>query len=140
MYKKIFLLATFIGLSICIYSQNNTNSPYTRFGYGDLSNNTNGEYRAMGGTSIAMRSNRSINAVNPASYSSVDSLTFMFDVGISGLLTHFSDANGIRNTFNGNLEYVTLQFPITGWLGCSAGVLPYSSVGYEFAKRFTKSN
>ncbi len=134
MYKKIFLLATFIGLSICIYSQNNTNSPYTRFGYGDLSNNTNGEYRAMGGTSIAMRSNRSINAVNPASYSSVDSLTFMFDVGISGLLTHFSDANGIRNTFNGNLEYVTLQFPITGWLGCSAGVLPYSSVGYEFAQ------
>lgn len=88
----------------------------------------------MGGVAFGIRNNRSINPANPASYSAVDSLTFMFDLGLSGLFTHFSDASGIKNTFNGNLEYIALQFPITKWLGFSAGLLPYSSVGYEFGQ------
>ena len=116
------------------FAQNNTNSPYTRFGYGELHGNASGEYQAMGGSTMALRSNRSINPANPASYTAVDSLTFMFDMGVCGQLTHFSDATGIRNAGNGNLEYLTIQFPFTKWLACSAGLLPYSFVGYEFAQ------
>jgi len=101
MYKnKVFVLifASFIFYQFA-NSQNNTNSPYTRFGYGDISDTNNGEQRALGGTAIGSRSNTSINNVNPASYSSVDSLTFMFDVGASTLISRFTNQTGGKNNF-----------------------------------------
>jgi len=140
MYKnKLFVLvfAIFI-FSQFIISQNNTNSPYTRFGYGDISDTNNGEQRAMGGIAIGSRSNFSINNVNPASYSCVDSMTFMFDVGASTLISRFTNQTGGKTTFNGNLEYITLQFPLAKWLGFSAGALPYSFSGYDFFQNVTK--
>ncbi len=136
MYKLKIALLVLVVCAVCqvTNSQNNTNSPYTRFGYGDISNNTNGEQRAMGGITTATRSNKSINPANPASYTAVDSMTFMFDVGASCLITHLADPTGYRNTFNGNLEYITLQFPIGKWIGISAGLLPYSLVGYDMTE------
>jgi hypothetical protein len=92
----------------------------------------NGEQRALGGVAIGSRSNTSINTVNPASYSSVDSMTFMFDLGTSALISNFSDQTQGKSTFNANLEYLTMQFPLGKWLGFSAGLLPYSFSGYDF--------
>ncbi len=97
----------------------------------------------MGGVSIGSRSSASINTMNPASYSSVDSMTFMFDVGASALMSHFSQSGANVTRRNANLEYITMQFPLTKWMGFSAGVLPYSFVGYDFYSRDTllvKSN
>lgn len=134
MYKnKIFLLV----FSLFIFaqltnSQNNTNSPYTRFGYGDISETNSGEQRAMGGVSIGSRSRFGINTVNPASYSVVDSMTFMFDLGSSALLSRFSDPTGGKTKLNANIEYLSMQFPLTKWLGFSGGLLPYSFSGYDF--------
>ena len=134
MYKnKVFLLV----LSVFLFaqfasSQNNTNSPYTRFGYGDISENTSGEQRAMGGVSLGSRSHFSINNVNPASYSVVDSMTFMFDIGSSALISRFSDGSKTKATTNANLEYINMQFPLTKWMGFSAGLLPYSFSGYSY--------
>ena len=139
MYKnKLFAIV----LSIFLFaqlaqSQNNTNSPYTRFGFGDISDTNNGEQRAMGGVSIGSRVNTSINTVNPASYSAVDSMTFMFDFGVAGLLSHFSDSRGGVTKGNGNIEYLSLQFPLAKWLGFSAGASPYSFVGYDFYNKDT---
>jgi hypothetical protein len=134
MYKnKVFLLV----ISVIVFSQfstsqNNTNSPYTRFGYGDISDNNTGEQRAMGGVSIGSRSHFSINNVNPASYSIVDSMTFMFDIGSSALISRFSDGNKTKSTTNANLEYINMQFPLSKTVGFSAGLLPYSFAGYNF--------
>ncbi|MDO9153252.1 MAG: hypothetical protein Q7U47_06020 [Paludibacter sp.] len=134
MFKNKFLLFAFI--SILIYqsaiSQNNTNSPYTRFGYGDLSDSNSGEQRAMGGISIASRSKFGINPVNPASYSTVDSMTFMFDVGLGGLISKFTDNSRNKTSYNSNLEYVNMLFPLSKKIGFSAGLLPYSFSGYNF--------
>ncbi len=134
MYKnKLFTLVISLFLFIQItHSQNNTNSPYTRFGFGDLSDTNSGEQRAMGGVSIGARASHNINTVNPASYSVVDSMTFMFDIGTSALVSRFSDLSGRKTTFNANIEYITMQFPLYKWLGFSAGLLPYSFSGYNF--------
>jgi hypothetical protein len=114
--------------------QNNTNSPYTRFGYGEISDNNSGDQRAMGGVSIGSRSKNSINTVNPASYSAVDTMTFMFDIGTSLLASRFTNTNGSKTTINSNLEYLTMQFPLSKSVGFSAGLLPYSFSGYDFSK------
>lgn len=114
-----------------VVAQNNINSPYTRYGYGDISETNSGEQRALGGVAIGSRSHSYINTVNPASYSAVDSMTFMFDIGTSALSSRFSDANKSVHTFNANLEYLTMQFPLSKGMGFSAGLLPYSFAGYN---------
>ena len=138
MYKNriSFLICISLIFSSLVFSQNSsTNSPYTRFGFGSMSDNANGARRALGGTSIGFRSAKEINTVNPASYSAVDTLSFMFDVGLSGMYSHFSDENGSIGKLNGNLEYINLQFPVTKFLGISAGLLPYSFSGYTFSNK-----
>jgi len=114
-------------------AQNNTNSPYTLYGFGDISDNYSGEQRAMGGVAISSRSRTSINTVNPASYSAVDSMTFMFDMGVSMLGSRFSNNGTGTSKLNSNLEYITMQFPLWKNTGFSMGVLPYSFTGYNFS-------
>ena len=82
----MFLLASTAHFAV---SQNNTNSPYTRFGYGEISDGAATELRGMGGVSLGNRSQHTINSVTPASYTSVDSLTFMFDVRAGMRCPHF---------------------------------------------------
>ena len=119
-------------MSQITFGQNNTNSPYTRFGYGDISDTNPGELRAMGGLAFGSRTKTSINTANPASYSAVDSMTFMFDVGVSALGSRFSETAGYTHKFNANLEYITMQIPVWKNVGLSAGLLPYSFSGYNF--------
>jgi hypothetical protein len=135
MFKNKFSLLFLVAISLSQFSgaQNNTNSPYTRYGYGELSSATSGEQKAMGGVSIGARRKTSINTVNPASYSSVDSMTFMFDVGATGLLSRFSNTTGVTNKFTANLDYITMQFPVAKHVGFSAGLLPYSYAGYNYS-------
>lgn len=136
--KHIFLLTTLLIMPLIgMMSQNNTNSPYTRFGYGQLEENCFSRGQAMGGASIGMRNTRSINPTNPASYSSIDSTSFIFEMGVSGLLTNLSSGKSNKTTFNGNLDYIALQSPVTKWMGLSLGIIPYSYVGYNY--NFTDS-
>ena len=53
-------------------AQNGTMSPYSRFGYGILSDNATYAQRAMGGVGYAMQSGRQTNVMNPASYAAID--------------------------------------------------------------------
>lgn len=117
-------------------AQNMTSSPYSRYAYGDLNENVPTGYRAMGGIGFGMRNNRAINPAQPASYTSCDTLTFMFDVAASANWSHYRDAGGVKNKANGNLEYVTMQFPLyKQWIAMSLGLQPFSSVGYNIQMR-----
>lgn len=133
-FKRYIVLVVATMLAVGAWAQNATSSPSSRFGYGELNNNLPGAYRAMGGVGVGMRSNKVINPAQPASYTACDSLTFMFDIAGSLLYTNYGDANGTTNRMNGNLEYMTLQFPLwRRYIAMSVGVNPYSAVGYKFA-------
>ena len=132
--RRYIVLVVATMLTVGAWAQNATSSPSSRFGYGELNNNLPGAYRAMGGVGIGMRSNKVINPAQPASYTACDSLTFMFDIAGSLLYTNYGDANGTTDRMNGNLEYMTLQFPLwRRYIAMSVGVNPYSAVGYKFA-------
>ncbi len=132
--KRTLLIVLVVTFAVCVRAQNATSSPSSRFGYGELNDNLPASYRAMGGVGIGMRSVKAINPAQPASYTACDSMTFMFDIAGSLLYTNYGDAFGRRNRMNGNLEYVTLQFPIwKRYIAFSAGMTPYSAVGYDFA-------
>ena len=113
-------------------AQNLSSSPYSRYAYGDMNENVPTAYRGMGGIGFGMRSNTAINPSQPASYTSIDTLTFMMDVAASVSWSRYQDASGMRNKANGNLEYLTIQIPLyKRWIAMSVGLLPYSSVGYS---------
>lgn len=115
-----------------LLAQNGTSSPFSRYAYGELNDNVPNTYRAMGGVGIGMRNNKVINSAQPASYTACDSLTFMFDLAASVMWSRYSDATGMRNKANGNLDYLTMQFPLwRRYIAFSAGVLPYTAVGYD---------
>lgn len=133
--KRYIIVLLSIVMAIGAWAQNATSSPSSRFGYGELNDNLPGAYRAMGGVGLGMRSNKAINSAQPASYTACDSLTFMFDIAGSFLYTSYGDSYGKRSRMNGNLEYVTLQFPLwRQYIALSVGVTPYSAMGYELSE------
>jgi hypothetical protein len=138
--KRVVAASILVIIPLTILAQNNTNSPYTRYGYGELASRSFGSGRAMGGLGYGMRSNKQVNPLNPASYSSIDSLSFIFDFGIAGQLSWFSDGTNKDKHMNGNLEYAAMEFPVHSRLALSAGVLPYSYVGYDFGSTKTSAD
>ena len=130
---KHIIIATIIlaGCSLVASAQMST-SPYSKLGYGLLSDNATGIQRSMGGVGYAMQNGRQINVMNPASYWGVDSLTFLLDMGID-VTNSWSKENG-KHGYNlgGGLDYITMQFRLAKNLGGAIGVVPFSSVGYSF--------
>lgn len=131
--NKLFISAVLIcgAISMSLSAQEGM-SPYSRFGYGLLNDNATSSQRQMGSVGYAMNSGRQINVMNPASYSAVDSLTFLFDMGLDFTALRSCEADLSNNRYGGGLEYITMQFPITRYMGASLGLIPYSSVGYAF--------
>ena len=118
-------------MTMGLMAQTSTNSPYTRYGFGQLSDQNFGNSQAMGGISYGLRNGLQVNAANPASYSAVDSLTFIFDAGMSLQNANFKEGNVKTNAKNSSVDYIAMQFRLMKGLGFTAGFLPYSTVGYS---------
>ena len=133
---KHLALTLLLGCAIGVSAQNGTMSPYSNFGYGLLRDHSTSGQRAMGGVGYAMNSGRQINAMNPASYAAIDTLTFIFDMGLN--LTDLNQTEVVdgstlkENNIGGGLDYANMQFPLGRYMGGSVGLLPFSSVGYSF--------
>ena len=115
-----------------VWAQGGTKSPYSQFGVGALSDQSQSMSRGMNGVGYALRNGSVVNTLNPASYSSIDSLTMLFDMGLSGQMTNFKEGNIKRNASTANFEYITGSFRARKNLGIAFGVLPYSNVGYDY--------
>lgn len=110
------------------------NSPYTRYGLGDLTDVVFANNAAMGGIGYAFCSSEHINPMNPASYTSVDSLSFMFDVGMSLKSSNFEEGGIKSNAKNSTFDYIMAQFRLHPRLAFALGYIPYSTVGYNFSR------
>ncbi|MDE6695914.1 MAG: hypothetical protein K2K25_03450 [Muribaculaceae bacterium] len=108
------------------------NTPYSMYGYGIMGDRATSMQRQMGGVGYAMQSGRQINVMNPASYASIDSLTFLWDMGANMNMRWSKDRSGADHGFGGGLDYVTMEFPLSKFMGMSVGMVPFSQVGYSF--------
>lgn len=138
--KKFLLSTAFSAITLTALAQSGTNSPYSQFGYGKLADQSQGFNRGMNGVGLAFRESNQVNYSNPASYSSIDSLTFVFDVGMSLQTTHFTE-NGIsKNANNSDFEYAVGAFRLVKNVGMSFGFLPYTNVGYNYSSQQSVPN
>lgn len=97
-----------------------------------LRDNATSMQRSMGGVGYAMQNGRQINVMNPASYAAIDSLTFLWDIGLDLTNLWSKENDTSAKSTGGGLDYITMQFPLGKYMGGSIGLLPYSSVGYSF--------
>ena len=124
------------------YAQTNTNSPYSRYGLGDLQYGGFANNIPMGGIYNALQNDTTapylINTSNPASHASVR-LT-VFDFGIRSSITKMETTDKDFTSNQTALAYMALAFPVAKWWGASFGLLPYSNVGYKIYDKKVQEN
>lgn len=129
---KIFLITIFFaGQSAFLIAQNNTSSPYSGFGIGQLEMASGGRNTAMGQTGIGLRSNLFLNTENPASLTAIEPQNFLFDIGFHFNYTQLSNATKTVDVTNGNLSWLQMGFPISKKIFAGLSLNPKSSVGYN---------
>lgn len=133
---KLFRLLSFsfiVLLALPVCAENGMNSPYTRYGFGQLSAMETGTSKSMGGTGIGVQNRNQINMLNPASYAAVDTLTFLLDVGMSLNHTNLEEGGVKKNARNTTFDYLAMQFRLVPRLGMTIGMTPFSNIGYAFS-------
>ena len=131
--KKLFLtfgLFAMVG-GTAIAQTNGSNSPYSRYGFGLLSDRAQGFNKGMAGVSYGMRNGKELNVKNPASYSSIDSLSFLFDIGLSLQNANLDQGGRTVNAKNAAVDYLSMGFRVAPNLGLSLGIMPFSTIGYN---------
>ncbi|MCM4166923.1 hypothetical protein KCTC52924_01779 [Arenibacter antarcticus] len=133
---KNFIIAFLCVTSVSIYAQNSTVSPYSYFGIGDLRATNSVENQMMGGLSVYGDSIH-INLNNPAAYSKLGLTTYT--AGLSRKEYSFKTNTSKESSSVSNLDYLSLGFSLGKGLGLGFGIIPYSSVGYNFQSERTVS-
>ena len=128
--KYTFLLF-FTFSSGIIFSQISTNSPYSRFGLGNLNNSSSADQLGMGGSSVVYNNPDVINFNNPATYSSFKAKSFLFTTSLNSSASRFTTSNNIQYENNTSFSKIALGFPVNQYISVSSGLLPFSNVGYQ---------
>jgi hypothetical protein len=86
---------------------------------------------SMGRSGIALSSDFFLNNMNPASYHTLDSVSFFFDFGFNGDFIKYKTASITQHGKDVNLRNVAMGFRINRHWSASIGIAPYSTVGYK---------
>lgn len=113
------------------WAQKTNGSPYSRFGLGDLTKKGTARNAAIGGTGIALRNNSSLNAKNPASYTTLDSTSFILDIGGFAEMGHLSSETKKDDYYKANFDYISLGFSVKKWWAMALGIQKLSNIGYS---------
>ena len=128
---------TALAVAIAALAQGATRSPYSQYGLGVLSDQSQGFTRGMNCVGLALRRGNIVNTLNPAAFSAIDSLTFLFDVGVAGQITNFKEGSKRVNSRNASFEYAVGSFRLLRGVGIGFGILPYSNIGYDYTSTST---
>ena len=136
--KRLLAPLVAVLLTSSFQAQNVSNSPYSRFGVGDLQPIQTPRNVGMGGLSVGLVRTSSLTTRNPASYMNLDSLLVNFEVSLfakySTLHEKVNDEIVTANTNSASLGQITFAFPIAPWLKSSFGLTPHSNMSYDVVR------
>ena len=134
-YKSIkyFLLGLIISvININVIAQSDLSTPYSRFGLGDIyTSSPSTMLKGMGGVANAMSSNCLLNPNNPASYTSIDSLSLLFDAGFYIKTASFSTNKQSASGSNASFDYTSVGLSATKRWKLGFGIMPYANREYN---------
>ena len=132
MNKTSICTILLLALSLTAIAQPGSRSPYSQYGLGALGDQSQSFSRGMNGVGIALRRGTIANTLNPAAYSAIDSLTMLFDIAMAGQITNYKEGGRSVNAKGATFEYIVGTFRLNQRLGMTFGVLPYSTIDYEY--------
>lgn len=139
---RLSLLFFFIGTTL-FSGQAQENSPFTRYGIGDLFTGTHAIGRAMGGLSAAYADGinnnvgQGINFNNPATYGQFFMVSYDIGLTIDSRLLRSENPSGEFRSNYFYPSYVTVGVPLnrTKNLGMAFGLRPVSRINYSVVNR-----
>lgn len=125
----MIILAAFLSCNL-VFAQN-TYSPYTVIGIGDMNGMGLSNNAAIGDIGIGTPTVWHINNINPALL--IHNTLTVFEIGVEGENRKVSNNFGKVKVGTAGLKYLAFAFPIISekWTS-SIGLMPYSSVNYDF--------
>lgn len=127
MFRKI-VIGLFLLVAASALAQEGTKSPYSYYGIGTIKFRGTVENRAMGGLGVFSDSIH-LNLQNPAAYASLRLINFT--LGASVKVENQKTDSDSQTTSSSTLDYLAMGIPM-GKFGMGFGLLPYTSVGYDF--------
>lgn len=140
--RRYALLAMSLFAATYMAAQPKMNSPYSRYGLGDLAPQAFASQLGIGHLTIANHDPYHLNPGNPAAYARLRTTTL--ETGLWGKYGQYRSKDASYNAFSGNLAYLSLGFtlksPINAVLdrvkspwnfGMGLSLTPYNTVGYN---------
>ena len=138
---KLFTLVLF---ALPYFSLSQENSPYSRYGIGNLAPTSNILNRSMGGISAGYADAATLNFINPASYSRLTLTTLDIAAQVDTRILKSANPAGKFTTNNAVISYLQLGFPLLngnkkaiqkniGW-GVNLGLRPVSKINYKIER------
>lgn len=134
MLKKTGFLFSIFLLTLGIVHAQSDNSPYSRYGLGDLYPGENIISRGMGGVSAAYFDFQSVNSTNPATYSKLRLTTFDFGLGLNSRTIQSFEPVKKFNSLNPQISYVQIGIPLSNNWGMAFGLKPYTRINYDLER------
>jgi hypothetical protein len=138
------LIVCVLQLITCSFLFGQENSPYSRYGLGDIAPSTNIVNRGMGGVSAAFADPFSINFTNPASYSQflsyieerskkTASARVLFDVGINYTSHTLREGNAPEKFTSSDIlfSYLQVGVPVKKNWGLNFGLRQVTKIYYK---------
>lgn len=131
--KRFSLLSIVLVTTLPVIAQTNDpkgeNSPYSRFGIGELRNGVNPMLRSMGSVSSAYANPFAVNTDNPASYGSLKLTTY--EAGGEGGTRTITSGTQQYTTGTATLTHLNVGIPVSKHAGIAFGLRPQSRMFYN---------
>jgi hypothetical protein len=133
--RRVSLICLLAIITAGAAGQKNISSPFARYGIGNLEHQGTFRTLAMGGISSGIRDNLTLNYLTPASYSSIDTASFIFDFGINYTFINLKESDLNYYSQDLNFSHLIIGFPIKEGWGFVAGIAPFSNGNYIIADK-----
>lgn len=130
--RKLIIIPILFLFIVVASAQQRTHIPNSIYGLGKINPRGFSRNMAMGRAGLALSSPFYLNSQNPASYSSLDSISFFFDFGLSAdFVKNETIREGTQRGYDVNLRNIAIGFRAGKRWTSSIGIHPFSTVGYR---------
>lgn len=118
-------------LTIPLMAQSDIDSPYSLFGVGKGNTNYFGGSSGLGNTGIGYSNGLLLNKINPASLTTIEPTSFLYEIGLNNTLSVKVDNNTSQTNYDFNFTHIALGFSVSDHWKMSFGMVPKTKTSYN---------
>lgn len=131
--RRLLFLFSFFVLGSSSIAQITANSPYSSFGLGEMGGLDHARTSGIGNSLGTAIDSFTLNYYNPSSYNSLSTGNPLFSLGVSSVISNFSEGNASNRSSVSAIQNFAFGFKVKKYFGAAIGLKPYSRRGYEFS-------